>query len=119
MPKGKTMSVKMRQEVEQKICAAIVKALLKAGFYISVDNGDNDGRNFEIARSRSKKAILAAMFQTDDETLVVEKHGRKMGWVRLVYGNDGWDVLSGYTINLEKLIGNGTEADKISQHYAN
>ena len=38
-----------------------------------------------------------------------------IGWVYLVFGNDGWDVISDYTTNLEFLMG---EALKISDHYA-
>ena len=113
------MSVKMRQEVERKIATAAVKALLKAGYAISIDNG---GDEYELAHSTSEKAIVKNMFQTDDEHLYVElancKKNGAIGWVYFVYGNDGWDVISDYTVNLEKYVGDGSEAYKISEYYA-
>jgi hypothetical protein len=112
----------MRQIVEREICTEIVKSLLRAGFSISVDNGDNNGEDFEIARSHSKTAVLKAMFQTDDEHLYVYNRSPHaagaFGWVRFVYGNDGWDVLSDYSVNLEKFIGDGTPVQKVVDKYA-
>lgn len=117
------MSVKMRQEVERKIVESVLDALLAAGFQISIDNSDNSGKEYEIERSTDKKAILKAMFLTDDEYLFVDKVSVKevqenFGWVWFVYGNDGWDVISDYTVNLEKFIGDGTATDKIIEHYS-
>lgn len=112
------MSVKMRQEVERKIATAAVNSLLVAGFAISVDNGDNDGQEYQLASSTDEPAILGAMFLCDEDRLIVEKDGIPLGWAYFVYGNDGWDVLSDYTVNLESYIGEGSEAYKISEHYA-
>ena len=44
--------------------------------------------------------------ETDDDYLFVYKAGQseRFGWVRFVYGNDGYDVISDYTINLEKTL---------------
>ncbi len=28
----------------------------------------------------------------------------QIGWVRFIYGNDGWDVISDYTTNLEPVM---------------
>jgi hypothetical protein len=112
-------SVKMRQLVEREIAYAIVDSLLEAGFSIAIDNGDNNGNEFEIAKTRNRRAIKGALAQTDDEYLFVyTSNDKQYGWVRLVYGNDGWDVLSDYTVNLEKFIGNGTKVAKITDKYA-
>ena len=112
------MSVKMRQIVEREIATSVVKTLLKAGFALSVDNGDNNGDEFEIANSRSKKTVLEKMFQTDEERVYAIKDGKLFGWVYFVYGNDGWDVISDYTVNLEKYIGEGTVTDRVINKYA-
>jgi hypothetical protein len=112
------MSAKMRQEVERKIATAVVETLLAAGFGLSVDNGDNGEREFEIKNSKSAKAVLKAMFQTDDEKLYTTKDGRLDGYVYFVYGNCGWDVISDYTLNLEKYVGEDSLAGKISDHYS-
>lgn len=107
--------VKMRQLVEREIAAAVVDALLKEKFVLSVDNGDQ----FEIENSTDREAVLKAMFQTDDEYLHAARAGRPplAGWVQFVYGNDGWDVISDYTTNLEKFIGKGTPVEEIVEKY--
>jgi hypothetical protein len=105
--------------VEKEIATAVVAALLEAGFYVSIDNGDNNGNDFELENSRHSRTILGAMFQTDEETLFVyTTDGNQYGWVFFVYGNDGWDVISDYTVNLEKFIGKGTPVQKVIDKYA-
>lgn len=55
------------------------------------------------------------MFATDEEYILVwftkpiadpdeSTDNRPNAWVKLVYGNDGWDVICDYTINLETII---------------
>ena len=106
------MSVKMRQEVERKIAAAFITAALAAGYTINIHNG---GSGPELPQpSSDKEVILAAMFATDDEHLMVYKDGKQIGWVYFVYGNSGWDVISDYSTNLGPLM---AEADKISEMY--
>jgi hypothetical protein len=103
----------MRQEVERKIASALIQEALDAGYHISVNNG---GDKDEIQPSTKKDVILNAMFATDEEHLLFyNEEGKKVGWVWFVYGNDGYDVISDYTTNLEHIM---TEANKISEHYS-
>lgn len=104
------MSVKMRQEVERKIATAFVTSAIKDGYTINVDYGDGPSKILT-----SVKAVLAAMFQGDDDALTLFKHGKSVSWIHFVYGNDGWDVISDYSVNLEPIM---SEANKISEHYA-
>ena len=113
------MSVKMRQIVEKEISAAIVDALVKAGFELQIDNPDS------VYNSRwmtDRTNIIKHLYLTDDDRIYVRRTGKTAksveGWVYLVYGNDGWDVLSDYTTNLEKYIGDGTPVQKIVDKYA-
>ena len=63
--------------------------------------------------SNKAKVVLDAMFAADEDYLLVHKDGRQIGWVYFVYGNDGWDVVSDYTVNLEDLMKGANElADK-------
>jgi hypothetical protein len=116
------MSVKMRQEVEKKIFKQAIQSLLAAGFAVSIDNGGDD--EYEIKDSTDLAAIIKASNLTDEERVYVRKLNEPIargshffGWVFFVYGNDGWDVISDYTINLEPFIGDGTKTDKLARYY--
>jgi len=85
-----------RIKAEKRMCVALVTACLKRGFAVSV----NDGEEWVVKRSIDKAEILAALFSTDEDTLVIrDAEGRKAGWFWLIYGNDGWDVVSDYSVN--------------------
>lgn len=105
------MSVVMRQEVERKIISKLIDDALEAGFNIDV----NDGEETTLEHSTNREAILAAMFTTDEDWIVLHR-GELRGWVRLIYGNDGWDVINDYTTNLPDSIMAGCNA--IADHYA-
>ena len=121
------MNVKTRQHVEKKIASAFITAALRDGKSISVNNGE-DSTPYIRARNTSdtgvltlpeiqyaRKQILAQMFQTDEEHLMIGGIGnRPEGWVFLVYGNDGYDVISDYTVNLEYLM---AEPNRLSDKY--
>jgi hypothetical protein len=112
------MSVKMRQEIERKIATAIIESALAAGFSLGVNNGEE----ITLDNSTDKVKILAALFTTDDDYLLVRRRTglqpagafTAFGWVRLIYGNDGHDVVNDYTTNLESIM---TEANKLADHY--
>jgi hypothetical protein len=108
--------VKMRQRVERLIARRIILDALHAGYGININNG---GDQEELSEpSRNIKEILAAMFATDDEYIYIyrkeDEKWKQIGWVYLVYGNGGWDVVSDYTAYLDKL-GLMKGADKISE----
>jgi hypothetical protein len=99
------MSVKMRQHVERDIATATIKGLLDAGYNVSVF----DGEETTVKRSTDAALILAAMFTTDEDYLYAGcaktcHEDRRHGWVRFIYGNDGWDVINDYTVNLEQAL---------------
>jgi hypothetical protein len=48
--------------------------------------------------------------------ILIENRINSIGWVYCVFGNDGWDVISDYTTNLDDL-GLMKEAEKISNDY--
>jgi hypothetical protein len=97
-----------RQKIEVAIVKQIVADALKAGYTLSVD----DGGEWPLALSRSTdaKAVLDALINTDLDTLILERVDAatgarsEYGWVRLVYGNDGWDVINDYTLSIEDVL---------------
>lgn len=102
--------ITMRQKLERKIARALILQGLAAGYAIVVDNGEEETPPLD-----SVTKILKAMFATDEEHLRFFKDGKYIGWVFFVYGNDGWDVINDYTINLEPIM---TGANRISDQYA-
>lgn len=94
-----------RINVEQKIVKATVNALLNAGYTLNVDNGGDEP---ELQTpTADPKVILGVLMEVDDEHLLVYEAAtdpRATGWVRFVYGNDGYDVISDYTIGLEDVL---------------
>ncbi len=102
------MSVKWRQELERKIAKRVIADALKMGFTIDV----NDGEEITVKASADRKAILSAMMTTDEDYLILHR-GKEHGWVRFVYGNDGWDVVNDYSTNIDHVMaGANAMADK-------
>jgi hypothetical protein len=94
-----------RLNIERDIVLRTVAHLLAAGYYLNIANG-GDGEEL-AAPSRNVSDIVLALMETDDEFLTVYQNAadqRRFGWVRFVYGNDGWDVISDYTVNLEEAL---------------
>jgi len=90
-----------RIAVEQEIVTKVVDAMLQAGYPLQTDI-QNDPRPAVPTSDRAE--ILAEMMAVDDEFLGVYQEGDRIGWVRFVYGNDGWDVVSDYSTNLESIL---------------
>ena len=103
------MNVKTRQRIEKQIARKFLRIALAAGYAISLDNGGDD---FEFKDSTDFKYIVGEMFATDEEHLHLSKDGKRSGWVFFVYGNDGYDVICDYTMNLEPLM---PEVEKLSE----
>lgn len=115
---GQTYAIKQRQKVEQTIARAVVDALLPK-FSLGVYDGDG----LVLHHSTDRKAILEALFNTDEDYLYVytkggnQKDKRPDYWVRFVYGNDGWDVICDYSVYLEQWIGEGTTIDTLIKKF--
>ncbi len=124
--KGKIMSVKMRLEVERKIVGAAVDAALAAGYRVTVSLERGYDHDDCLLGSTDREKIMEEAFAGDDchlfiheatGPLVEERTNAiiSIGWIYVVFGNDGWDCISDYTTNLESLL---TDAKKISDHYS-
>lgn len=105
------MTPKQRREIEKKIIAKAIDDILAANFTITV----HDGEEKVLIRSTKREKILSHMFSTDMETLLVIRGGEQFGWLQLVYGNDGHDVIHDYTTNLEALLAGASQlADELA-----
>ena len=94
-----TYANKHRQFVEKQIARYAINTLIEAGFYLTVHDGVED----TIETSQDAPKVFQAMFGTDGDWLVAyEPIGSlfdNRGWIRFIYGNDGVDVISDYTVS--------------------
>lgn len=56
-----------------------------------------DGCEMVIRRSQSVNKIMEVMFSVDDEVLYFYRGTEASNWARLIYGNDGWDVVADHS----------------------
>jgi hypothetical protein len=98
--------------IEADIVTRTVDALLAAGYALAVSDG---GDLRPEKPSRDREVVLRELMETDDDFLGVwklttgvtgltEHTDLPNGWVYFVYGNDGWDVINDYTVNLEPVL---------------
>jgi len=90
--------------IEKRIAGKLISQALAAGYLISVcDSAFGEGE-WVLRQSAKKKEILAAMFSTDSDLLMIGNPAdpgpmgkpRKVAAVTLIYGN-GADVISDYS----------------------
>jgi hypothetical protein len=107
------MSVQARQDIERKIVGKLVDDILRAGFRVAVSLERGYDVEDMLTGAADKAEIMEAAFAGDDCHLFVQpakgptvEDGKVIskGWVYLVFGNDGYDVISDYTVNLESLV---------------
>ena len=111
-------AVRARRAIERRIIRQVCKSALAAGYAVSVDCGEG----LEIRRSCSVNKIMAAIMATDEDRLLFHKpiatggHEKAaFAWAYLVYGNDGWDVVSDYSTNIEDMMKPANElAERLS-----
>lgn len=100
----------LRIGIEHAICRKLVNELIAQGYHLIVDGEDEELEDLETSQD---EAVITAghggLFNFDVANLLVYKKPKKAGserradhFVRLVFGNDGWDVISDYSPSLEK-----------------
>ena len=94
----------MSQKVEELISKKVVDCLLKAGYTVGV----NDGEETTVENSTNKREIHAAMFTTDEDWVLAYKNGEWVGWIHLAHNNNT-DVICDYTVNLEDVLKAATD----------
>lgn len=121
-----TISNAIRQKIEREIVGSFVQAALAKGYRlgVSLERG-YDVSDGMLLGSRDRRKIMDAIFDGDDAHIFVQsaagnlvEDGRVVseGWVYVVLGNDGWDVISDYTTNLEPLM---KGANRLAERYSN
>lgn len=94
------LHIAKRREVhrlDKEIATKLVDALLTDGYVITDASSDE----FEFYTDRKK--ILAYLLEVDMLELIVEKNAEEF-WIRLIFGENGWDLVQDYTVDLGYLI---------------
>lgn len=83
-----------RITTEGRICSKLIKHGLASGYSISVF----DSEEWSVTKSTSYTEIMEVMFCTDSDVVVFyDAEGNRIGNVALIYGNDGYDVISDWS----------------------
>lgn len=92
---------RVRQSVERLVIEHLVKNLIANGLYVSLSY--DGGETFEVTKTRNANDIMKHIMACDEEHLFVydDEGTHLLGWIFLVYGNGGWDVISDYSTRLE------------------
>lgn len=104
-------SFKMRRRLERRIALRIITGLLAAGYEVTLEEV------YEVPTT-DRRVLMDNLFLMDEDRIYVHRKGEAtpFGWVYLVYGNSGWDVINDYTTNLEELMKPVIEAaDKLEE----
>ena len=106
-------AVKQRIVVERAIIRRACTDLIAAGLTISVF----DGEATALKRSTSLPDIMVAIQSTDEDQLLIgDCAGKRIGMICLIYGNDGHDVIADHSVSLEDLlIGTNELADDLCE----
>lgn len=113
------MNVKMRQLVEREIIAKFVTDFLAKGYRLSVSLERGWDTDEMLLGSKNAEEIIEASMAGDEAHIFVHKDPdcdilvdgsvNSDGWIYLVFGNDGWDVISDYSTNLEEELNGAFE----------
>lgn len=107
--------VRERILIERLVIRTAVAALLEAGHSITIYH---EGELSQAVRSRNLELIMGEVGACDSETIGVFTPtiiGRQ-GFISLIHGNDGWDVMQDYSMVLSDKITAARElADAIGE----
>lgn len=99
----KPKDLQRRIKLEQRIVKSLISELLTQGFALSVYDGEE-----HHAITTNRQDVINAIMETDEDVLHVYEStnplAKHLGFILLVYGNDGWDVMSDWTVALDAYI---------------
>ncbi len=87
--------IRFRQDLERRITDEIVKALFAKDMVVRI----HDGEDYCTKRTTDPVAVQEAVQSTDEDTIFVYivEEKQPIGSISLVYGNDGYDVVSDWS----------------------
>jgi hypothetical protein len=100
---SENVALRRRITLETTITKKLIARLLSQWSNNLAINSGDDADDY-AGRNRTK--LVSACLGVDDcRVYLMNADGKTAnGWVYLVYGNDGWDLISDYTTNLEDML---------------
>lgn len=92
-----------RMAVEQDIVTRTVDALIAAGYSVRESESEHGTRDETLDILFDLDIALLSVSKTDTTESPVSDLV-DVGWIQFVFGNDGYDVISDYTTNLESVL---------------
>jgi hypothetical protein len=103
--------VRPRVRMELKIVNQLIKSAKAYGYTLKEAQAEDEG-DFDYD-------IKDMIFNLDEAKIMVYKEDKYIGWIHLVLGNDGYDLISDYSMNLEGFLATCNElADKLENGLA-
>ncbi|MDX3965533.1 MAG: hypothetical protein QHD01_02900 [Bradyrhizobium sp.] len=88
------------RRIDGEIATMLVDAFIAEGYTITCDLQEDEP---EFVRSTDRNGILDYMRQVEWVELNVHK-GKSRGWLRLIFDENGFDLVQDYTIDLEHIV---------------
>lgn len=113
------MSVTARIAIEHALTKFLYEDLIRQGYRLMLTSGDDPMEECEKTPTRNVDDLLDLSMNVDDITVLLfasdKADARCLGWVKLVYGNDGFDLVSDYSMAIEHAL---AETIKLSDRFA-
>jgi len=93
------MSRKLEIELEKKICEKVVDCILDAGYFVTVNNGEEDVLEYSL----DKYEIMNAVGSTDQDNFILSKEGEVFKYIGFNWG-EVEEVIFDYSVELEPII---------------
>jgi hypothetical protein len=86
-----------RARTELAIVNKLIESAATSGYRLTVAEYEDDGEH--------DYDVKTALFNLDDaRVLVTDSDGEDLGWIRLIFGNSGHDLVSDFTTNLDDFL---------------
>jgi len=94
------MTSERRMQIEREITRAFIEAAIKQGWMLcNVTNGEGETRVSTVDDA------MKYAFECDEAHIFFCTKGALLySWVYIVLGNSGWDVISDYTTDMDKVM---------------
>jgi hypothetical protein len=94
-------SCRSRARMELAIVSKLIESADAAGYRLEVAEYESEGEH--------GYDVKTALFDLDEALVVVwssngDAAAEELGWIRLVFGNSGYDLVSDYSLSLEAFL---------------